>query len=35
MKFDYKEFHIDAPPLDEGDHYHAKPRSTGARRGGR
>jgi hypothetical protein len=24
MKFDYKEFHIDAPPLDEGDHYHAQ-----------
>lgn len=23
MKFDYKEFHIDASPLDEGGHYYA------------
>jgi hypothetical protein len=23
MKFDYKEFGIDASPLDEGDHYYA------------
>jgi len=24
MKFDYKEFHIDASPLDEGGHYYAR-----------
>jgi hypothetical protein len=24
MKFDYKEFHIDASPLDDGGHYYAR-----------
>ena len=24
MKFDYKEFHIDASPLDEGGHYYGR-----------
>jgi hypothetical protein len=26
MKFDYKEFHIDASTLDEGGHYYARAR---------
>jgi len=24
MRFDYKQFHIDASPLDEGGHYYAR-----------
>ncbi|REG48517.1 hypothetical protein B0G80_4749 [Paraburkholderia sp. BL6669N2] len=24
MQFDYKDFHIDASPLDEGGHYYAR-----------
>ncbi|RKT24418.1 hypothetical protein B0G69_0079 [Paraburkholderia sp. RAU2J] len=24
MQFDYKQFHIDASPLDEGGHYYAR-----------
>jgi hypothetical protein len=24
MKFDYKQFHIDASPLDEGGHFYAR-----------
>jgi hypothetical protein len=32
MQFDYKEFLIDASPLDEGGRYTVAQRSTGGRR---